>query len=262
MIYQQRHYSNNNSHYNNNYNSQYSPALRHSSLNTTGQNTIPSATAAVSSFNNQNSGYSSVYYNSNNNNNNTRSNSHNYNNNNSGYYNKNNYNNVFHPNTIPITSASPISTSSSNPYSMSLNSSSDTSSNPNSTSNSPVFSKFLRNEQFPIDNQINSEDLLCSSNTCNNNNGMTSIRDKNDLSRSFEDDLFYCPRSLLNNQELAKCQKIDYLFAANSNSSSSLHIHSSGSPPTNKFVNTSSSTCNNKNKYNPYLSQSFNPNKF
>ncbi|EDO19380.1 hypothetical protein Kpol_1002p26 [Vanderwaltozyma polyspora DSM 70294] len=71
---------------------------------------------------------------------------------------------------------------------------------------------------------------------------LDSIRNKNDLSRSFEDDLIYCPRSLLSTQELLACEQLDFMMFNNNNINQLSPDSSMGQP-----------------KFNPYTSQSFNP---
>ncbi|EJS41488.1 YPL229W [Saccharomyces arboricola H-6] len=88
----------------------------------------------------------------------------------------------------------------------------------------------------------------------------SSIIYKNNICKSFKDDLFFCPRSLLSVEEQQACEKMDRLTAEqmslhhqNTHSSSNPGSLSS-SPPTS-----ASSIFNARPKFNPYTSQSFNP---
>lgn len=113
----------------------------------------------------------------------------------------------------------------------------------NSSPNSPIilnskdYNPFFNidSPQSPSASPINSSNSNSSTNHKNN-----TLRDRNDISRSFEDDWVYCPRSLLSHQEQITCQKID-LLAANSILSSR---HSSSS---------------HQRRFNPYVSPSFSP---
>lgn len=112
-----------------------------------------------------------------------------------------------------------------------------------------------------------------------------SILYRNNICKSFEDDLFFCPRSLLSPQEQKKCQEIDSLFTYQQHASSPLlpaTLHELSNVPmsptssptafnTNPMMNFNNMT--NKRtastvhrpmsprsaKFNPYKSQSFNP---
>ncbi|CAI4052774.1 hypothetical protein SKDZ_16G0480 [Saccharomyces kudriavzevii ZP591] len=88
----------------------------------------------------------------------------------------------------------------------------------------------------------------------------SSIIYKNNICKSFKDDLFFCPRSLLSLEEQRACEKMDRLTAEqmslhhqNAHPSSNPDSLSS-SPPTS-----ASSIFNSRPKFNPYTSQSFNP---
>lgn len=88
----------------------------------------------------------------------------------------------------------------------------------------------------------------------------SSIIYKNNICKSFKDDLFFCPRSLLSLEEQQACEKMDRLTAEqmslyHQNTQSSSNPGSmSSSPP-----NSASSIFNSRPKFNPYTSQSFNP---
>lgn len=78
------------------------------------------------------------------------------------------------------------------------------------------------------------------------------LKYKNDISKSFEDDLFYCPRSLLSAQEQLNCEKVDlYMAKQLGDYQLSLQQHPlhSSSPKSNQV----------RPKFNPYTSQSFSP---
>lgn len=88
----------------------------------------------------------------------------------------------------------------------------------------------------------------------------SSIIYKNNICKSFKDDLFFCPRSLLSVEEQQACEKMDRLTAEQmSLHQQNAHTGSnpgslSSSPPTS-----ASSIFNSRPKFNPYTSQSFNP---
>ncbi|QHS76512.1 uncharacterized protein SPAR_P00470 [Saccharomyces paradoxus] len=88
----------------------------------------------------------------------------------------------------------------------------------------------------------------------------SSIIYKNNICKSFKDDLFFCPRSLLSLEEQQACEKMDRLTAEqmslyHQNTRPSSNPGSlSSSPP-----NSASSIFNSRPKFNPYTSQSFNP---
>lgn len=78
------------------------------------------------------------------------------------------------------------------------------------------------------------------------------LKYKNDISKSFEDDLFYCPRSLLSAQEQLTCEKVDLYMAKQLKeyqlSWQQHNLHSLS--PKSGFA---------RPKFNPYTSQSFSP---
>ncbi|QLQ79748.1 hypothetical protein HG537_0C03970 [Torulaspora globosa] len=78
------------------------------------------------------------------------------------------------------------------------------------------------------------------------------LKYKNDISKSFEDDLFYCPRSLLSEQEQLNCEKVDLYMAKQLREYQlALQQHSlHSSSPNSNLV---------RPKFNPYTSQSFSP---
>lgn len=77
------------------------------------------------------------------------------------------------------------------------------------------------------------------------------LRYKNDMCKSFEDDLFYCPRSLLSAQEQLTCERMDMFMAEQLRECQ---------VPQQKNVHTSSPTLGfSRPKFNPYTSQSFSP---
>lgn len=86
----------------------------------------------------------------------------------------------------------------------------------------------------------------------NNQNSLDTIRVKNDICKSFEDDLLYCPRSLLSKKEQIACEKLDIImFEQFLEVRNQQGLSSSGKGiqnPNNAFP-----------KFNPYTSQSFNP---
>lgn len=69
------------------------------------------------------------------------------------------------------------------------------------------------------------------------------LRYKNDMCKSFEDDLFYCPRSLLSAQEQVTCERMDMFLAEQFREYQMQTQLTSASRP----------------KFNPYTSESFNP---
>lgn len=81
-----------------------------------------------------------------------------------------------------------------------------------------------------------------------------SILHRNNICKSFEDDLFFCPRVLLSAQEQARCQEIDSLFTQATMSS----LHEVVTSPTINN-NTAFVRASTPGKFNPYKSQSFNP---
>ncbi|GAV54578.1 hypothetical protein ZYGR_0AN00460 [Zygosaccharomyces rouxii] len=69
------------------------------------------------------------------------------------------------------------------------------------------------------------------------------LRYKSDMCKSFEDDLFYCPRSLLSAQEQITCERMDMFLAEQFR----------------EYQLQTQITLNARPKFNPYTSESFNP---
>lgn len=69
------------------------------------------------------------------------------------------------------------------------------------------------------------------------------LRYKNDMCKSFEDDLFYCPRSLLSAQEQVTCERMDMFLAEQFR----------------EYQMQTQLTSSARPKFNPYTSESFNP---
>lgn len=80
------------------------------------------------------------------------------------------------------------------------------------------------------------------------------LKYRNDICKSFEDDLFYCPRSLLSAQEQLTCERVD-LFMAEQLRDSQQQQQQQGSvnPPASPKLGFQ------RPKFNPYTSQSFSP---
>ena len=78
---------------------------------------------------------------------------------------------------------------------------------------------------------------------------MNTIMYKNNISKTFEDDIFYCPRSLLTPEEQVVYQEIDkyYIEQALLTQLQTSQTYSS-TPKEEKIV-----------KFNPYTSKSFSP---
>ncbi|CCD26667.1 uncharacterized protein NDAI_0I00980 [Naumovozyma dairenensis CBS 421] len=104
-----------------------------------------------------------------------------------------------------------------------------------------------------------------------------SLRYKNDMNKSFEDDLFFCPRSLLSSTERKQCEEIDkfmiernielqhqqQIFFQQQLKNANINIHD-GIDSIKKLSTTSKDVKNTNNneskrKFNPYTSASFNP---
>ncbi|SCU91859.1 LADA_0F12574g1_1 [Lachancea dasiensis] len=77
-----------------------------------------------------------------------------------------------------------------------------------------------------------------------------SLKKKNNICKSFEDDLFFCPRGLLSSQELSTCQKMDLFFLDQMR-----EVNGGNSQGTNLL----NSLDAQPKKFNPYTSQSFSP---
>ncbi|CCF56145.1 hypothetical protein KAFR_0A07110 [Kazachstania africana CBS 2517] len=80
------------------------------------------------------------------------------------------------------------------------------------------------------------------------------IKYKNDISKLFEDDVLYCPRSLLSSAELQKCEQFDKMLQ-NRFSNEQSHL----SPIQQQQQQQQQQIINKNFKYNPYTSKSFNP---
>lgn len=78
------------------------------------------------------------------------------------------------------------------------------------------------------------------------------LKYKNDICKSFEDDLFYCPRSLLSAQEQLTCERVD-LFMSEQLREFQQQQHSSINPSSSPKLGLQ------RPKFNPYTSQSFSP---
>ncbi|SCU83346.1 LAMI_0C02872g1_1 [Lachancea mirantina] len=78
-----------------------------------------------------------------------------------------------------------------------------------------------------------------------------SLKLKNNICKSFEDDLFFCPRTLLSSQELSTCQQMDLLMLKQLQELSSMGS-SSGAAILEQQLQ-------GHPKFNPYTSQSFSP---
>lgn len=82
-----------------------------------------------------------------------------------------------------------------------------------------------------------SSSSVSSSPTTEGGKSEMSLKLKNNISKCFEDDLFFCPRGLLTSQELSTCQQMDLFM---------LEQIKETLPP-------------QQPKFNPYKSQSFSP---
>lgn len=88
------------------------------------------------------------------------------------------------------------------------------------------------------------------------------LRYRNDMNKSFEDDLIFCPRSLLSVSELKRCEELDrFMFNKalefnKNNNIASINLHPSNS---NNHNNNNTSPLSSGIKFNPYTSASFNP---
>lgn len=86
------------------------------------------------------------------------------------------------------------------------------------------------------------------------------LKHRNDLSKLFEDDIFYCPRSLLSQHDIQRSERLLSEERLNYNNPYSNNINSNNNPiiesPLLNMVNMHST------KFNPYTSKSFNPSSF
>lgn len=110
---------------------------------------------------------------------------------------------------------------------------------PNSKNNSGIFSY----------NTANNSRVSSSDEFTTQQDGMNTIMYKNNISKTFEDDIFYCPRSLLTPEEQVVYQEIDKYYMEQA-LLTQLQISQSYSstPKEEKIV-----------KFNPYTSKSFSP---
>ncbi|SCU93169.1 LANO_0E03180g1_1 [Lachancea nothofagi CBS 11611] len=76
-----------------------------------------------------------------------------------------------------------------------------------------------------------------------------SLKVKNNICKSFEDDVFFCPRMLLSSQEQSKCQKMDQFLLDQMREVGGSRLHEVS------FLE----NLNSQPKFNPYTSQSFSP---
>ena len=110
---------------------------------------------------------------------------------------------------------------------------------PNSKNNSDIFSY----------NTANNSRVSSSDEFTTQQDGMNTIMYKNNISKTFEDDIFYCPRSLLTPEEQVVYQEIDKYYMEQA-LLTQLQISQtySSTPKEEKIV-----------KFNPYTSKSFSP---
>ncbi|CAI4049976.1 hypothetical protein SUVZ_13G3130 [Saccharomyces uvarum] len=111
---------------------------------------------------------------------------------------------------------------------------------PNSNNNSGIFSY----------NTANNSGVYSNDEFANQQDGMNTIMYKNNISKTFEDDIFYCPRSLLTPEEQAVYQEIDKYYMEQA-LLTQLQISQTYSSSTLKEEKTV--------KFNPYTSKSFSP---
>nr|CAI6676109.1 BPK_HP1_G0043050.mRNA.1.CDS.1 [Saccharomyces cerevisiae] len=128
----------------------------------------------------------------------------------------------------------------------------------NMNSTSPALSHSILLPRYPI---VKNNSGIFSYNTANNSrvsssdefttqqDGMNTIMYKNNISKTFEDDIFYCPRSLLTPEEQVVYQEIDKYYMEQA-LLTQLQISQtySSTPKEEKIV-----------KFNPYTSKSFSP---
>lgn len=116
------------------------------------------------------------------------------------------------------------------------------SSSSSSTSSSAMSSLSMYQNKF--NNELNESD-----------SELLELKHRNDLSKLFEDDIFYCPRSLLSKQDIIKAERLLVEERLNHNSPYS-NNHPIIESPTLNTVNM------HPTKFNPYTSKSFNPTSF
>lgn len=73
------------------------------------------------------------------------------------------------------------------------------------------------------------------------------------MSKSFEDDLFFCPRSLLSKEELSQCSQIDLLYCQQQQQQQQIQQIQQNHVVSQQPVQ------QQRPRFNPYVSQSFNP---
>ncbi|CAI4035652.1 hypothetical protein SMKI_13G3030 [Saccharomyces mikatae IFO 1815] len=111
---------------------------------------------------------------------------------------------------------------------------------PNSENNSGIFSH----------NSVNNSRVSSNDEFTIQQDGMNTIMYKNNISKTFEDDIFYCPRSLLTPEEQVVYQEIDKYYMEQA-LLTQLQISQTCSSSTPKEEKTA--------KFNPYTSKSFSP---
>ncbi|CUS23142.1 LAQU0S08e03048g1_1 [Lachancea quebecensis] len=79
-----------------------------------------------------------------------------------------------------------------------------------------------------------------------------SLKTKNNICKSFEDDLFFCPRGLLSSQELSTCQQMDLLLLDQMRDITAMHAAQTADVGIPDHAHS-------QPKFNPYTSQSFSP---
>ncbi|SCW00415.1 LAFE_0C03686g1_1 [Lachancea fermentati] len=85
-----------------------------------------------------------------------------------------------------------------------------------------------------------------------------SLRLKNHICKSFEDDLFFCPRGLLSSQELSTCQQMDLLMLEHLRESA-VDPMLTATPNSDSGAAAAAGVLHAHPKFNPYTSQSFSP---
>lgn len=92
------------------------------------------------------------------------------------------------------------------------------------------------------------------------------LKHRNDLSKLFEDDIFYCPRSLLSQHDIQRSEILLSEERFNHNNPYSNYINNNNSNSNNNNPIIESPLLNMVNmhstKFNPYTSKSFNPSSF
>ncbi|SCU80955.1 LAME_0B05138g1_1 [Lachancea meyersii CBS 8951] len=89
-----------------------------------------------------------------------------------------------------------------------------------------------------------------------------SLKKKNNICKSFEDDVFFCPRGLLSTQEQSTCQQMDLFLLdqmreiGNARIQGPKHLENMNM---NMSMNMNMQMQPQLKKFNPYTSQSFSP---